>query len=151
MHLFDLHILELVQLHFLTIPLTTCHGQISYCSTQRHTFFKINIWFHDKHLPVNFKVISYFGHQLQNLWTDSHQILSVCSSTWRTLYLSWSFRYIHKSNFYGHFKQIRVSPKKSSTSYFYSIWIFDLKAVMAIILKIGKRGVGGVKRFSKVL
>ena len=54
-------------------------------------------------------------------WTDSNQILPVCSLARGTAYISRILRSMDKSNFYGNFKRIRVSLKKSSTSYFYSI------------------------------
>ena len=50
-----------------------------------------------------------------------HQILPGCSLARGTAYILRILRSMDKSNFYGHFKRIRVSLKKSSISYFYSI------------------------------
>ena len=52
------------------------------------------------------------------IWTDSHQILPVCSSDRGTPNMLRILRSIHKSIFYCHFKRIRAGPKKSSTSCF---------------------------------
>ena len=67
------------------------------------------------------RIISHFSLWLQNLWTDSHQILPVCSSARGTSHMLRILRSIDKSKFYGHFKRIRVNPKKSSALYFHSI------------------------------
>ena len=69
----------------------------------------------DTHPPPEHDII--YGWLL----TDSHQILPVCSSAWGTLYMLKILRSIDNSKFHGHFKRMRVSPKKSSTSYF--CWI----------------------------
>ena len=58
---------------------------------------------------------------LQNLWTNLHQIVSVCSSSRGTPYMLRIVWSINKSKFYGHCKRIRISYKRSSTSCYESI------------------------------
>ena len=52
---------------------------------------------------------------------DLHQILPICYSAQGKAYMLRILRSIEKSKWYGHFKELRVSSKKSSTPYFYSI------------------------------
>ena len=50
---------------------------------------------------------------------DLHQILPICYSAQGKAYMLRILRSIEKSKWYGHFKELRVSSKKSSTSYFH--------------------------------